>query len=87
MSSITVNDGMVKINNRTRYLPRITSVIKSEQDSYAWFVTTVGGSTYEVWGGKRSGGRANEWYIDGNGYKALRVTGPMDALKLIDGAL
>jgi hypothetical protein len=89
MSNAHITDGrygrVVKINGRMRYLPMIESIVPGK-DSYSFIVKHRNLATpFEVWGGKASGGRHNEWFIDQNGAEFAKVTSLMDALKMLNG--
>jgi len=75
----------VVANGRKFFLPRIIK-IEPGKDSYSFNVTRSCGTIYEVWGGKASGGPANQWYIEGfPSGKPIHCTGLVDALKLLNG--
>lgn len=77
---------VVIVNGRHYYLPRLVTVVAT--GTYSFRVEHRNGETFNVWGGKASGGASNQWYIDGNGQEGrsdIRCTSLVDALKLLNG--
>ena len=54
----------IKVNGQAVFgLTRIETIEQGECN-YKWTGTTTGGWDFAVWGGKKSGGAADEWYAD-----------------------
>lgn len=75
---------VVRVNGRDHHLPRIESV--DQVDTYSFRVTHRNKQQFLVWGGKKSGGHSNQWFVDGwpNG-GSIKCTSLVDALKMLDG--
>lgn len=75
----------IKVNGRNVFdLPRIETIERGEY-SYEWTGTTIGGWEFTIWGGKQSGGAANEWYADFLGI-SVPVKSAVEALRTINNA-
>lgn len=78
--------GGIKINGRWKYFDNLSEFVKVS--SYEYTVRRSGW-TFTIWGGKKSGGRSNEWYVESkdawDSGKPIPCTSLVDALKLIDG--
>ena len=73
--------GTFKINGRTRFYRRITSVQKVK---HAFVVATYHGE-YTIDGGKKGGGTRRDWFVEGtNIHPAIACTSVLDALNLLD---
>jgi len=77
MASLTVN-------GRKREFPHLTN-FRRGQYTYEYLVTR-GETVYCIWGGKASGGRRNEWYVESVEWNGpIQTSGLMDSLKMLDG--
>ena len=76
----------IKINGREYTVSRITEITKLA-DGYT-FTGLANGSPFEIYGGKKSGGAANEWFVEWPAAFSsyIRATSLVDAVKLIEGA-
>jgi len=75
---------MVFVNGRQFYLPCIVNI--ETADTYSFRVEHRNGQKFLVWGGKKSGGRACEWFVDGwPSGGSIKCSGLVDALKLLNG--
>lgn len=85
----------IKINNRNYYFSRIQSVTRETGCSYGHIVETTHG-TYRVFGGRKAGGSARDWFLAGVDGKAnaiftysqaaINCTSMVDALNCLENA-
>lgn len=76
----------VVVNGRKRWLPMIESVERSPKSSYEFLVKHRNlTDKFVVWGGKASGGRSNEWYVDWPNGRNAKCSSLMDAMDMING--
>lgn len=61
MTTMTLKNGIIKINNRSVYVCGVTSV---EQTGLGrWVITREDGEQISVFGGTAAGGGRNEWWM------------------------
>jgi hypothetical protein len=85
MSKVTCTEEKVwRINGRSFYLPHLVSISQGDY-SYEFKVTHQNGMTFVVWGGKASGGSADQWYCDWPNGKKAKCSSLVDALKMLNG--
>ena len=81
MTTITKNEHGVKVNGTQVFTGRIQDV--RQINEYKFEINT-GWATWEVYGGKKAGGAANEWFVEckeqGEIYPA---SGAKDAVDLL----
>lgn len=62
MTTVTKIRSAWSVNGRTVFINKAETVI-ADGSGYGWFIKT-GFITYKVFGGKKSGGAANEWFLE-----------------------
>ena len=85
-NSESTNLKFIKVNGRKVYVRRIESL---EQGEYSWeWVGKAGGTAFKIFGGRASGGRANEWFVqwDTLGDFTMNATSFTHAVRLIETA-
>jgi hypothetical protein len=73
----------LKINGKKLLVPSTFNFRKARDGQY---IVCYNGRSHYIVGGKKAGGRANEWFVDGFGGASIPVCGPVEAVKLIVGA-
>jgi hypothetical protein len=72
-----------KVNGRTKYFDHLQDLVKVS--SYEWTVKR-NDVVYTIWGGKRSGGRRDEWYVENKDWNGpIQTKGLVDSLTMLDG--
>jgi len=78
----------IKVNGRDVFgLTRIDTIeqCRCRRGCYEWTGTTTSGWDFTIWGGKKSGGAANEWYADFL-EMSIPVKSAVEALRTINNA-
>lgn len=73
----------LKINGTKLLVPDNFNFRKARDGEY---IVSYNDRSHYIIGGKKAGGRANEWFVDGFGGASIPVSGPVEAVKLILGA-
>ena len=72
----------IKINNSKLLVQDYVNVTNTRAGEY---IVTVGDRTHCIFGGRALGGSARDWWVDGFGGDAIKVSGPVEAINLIVG--
>ena len=75
----------IKVNGRNVFDLTFIETIERGAFSYEWNGTTKGGWGFTIWGGKKSGGAANEWYADFLNM-SIPVKSAIEALRTVNNA-
>jgi hypothetical protein len=73
---------LIKVNGRTKFFTHLQDLVQVSR--YEWTVKRSD-VTYTIFGGKHSGGRRNEWYVETQSWnKPIQTTSLVDSLNLLD---
>ncbi|MDB4261677.1 hypothetical protein N9878_02285 [bacterium] len=70
-----------KVNGRARFFAGISNITKVSPSTAT---VTAGGKTFEVFGGRASGGASHEWFIEYSG-GTIKCSSLVDALNVLNG--
>lgn len=83
MTTKTIEQGLLKINGRVHYLPRIDSIVTCAPGRY---IVKRNDVAYIIDGGKRIGGTRKDWFVQTAGWtKPIDCTSLIDAVRLVNG--
>jgi hypothetical protein len=72
----------MKVNGRTKYFDHLQDLV--QVSSYEYTVRR-NGVLYTIYGGKHSGGRRNEWYVETKEWnKPIQTESLVDSLTMLD---